>query len=486
MQLKPLPSSSPSVGGAEPPTPRPRAGGLRASEGRGFSSFIAPAPERPAASEKTSRNPRPSAPDAAPAGKKEAPNPVSSRVDALDKADPRRASAKDRPTTSDDGEALSSLEHLDASNEASASEAAQNLPVPVLPLPTPMPAPSEAALAAAGPVSEGNLPGALDAALAASGSAGVAGAALAQGDGAPATATLAAVAETGERQIAAPTAVGTLGEGRSRAKDAAGDDGATPTVDGADATGKSSASLPASAQPNTGTGGGNTNGPEAHKVTKPFEAIPAFAAPGDKDRASDRGGPDKVGDLGSGKPGLEAFAPASVFAHGGSAAAPLEHAVSARAADPAPANMPSVQQVPLAAVPVEIGAKMLAGTNRFEIRLDPEDLGRVEVRLDIDDAGGVKAQLVVDRVETLALLQRDAKTLERAFEQAGLRPSEGGIDLSLRNPHSDARGQDRGEGQPGRSDGHRARLQPDPEPSEAPAHIVRGLWASSQRLDLRI
>ena len=33
----------------------------------------------------------------------------------------------------------------------------------------------------------------------------------------------------------------------------------------------------------------------------------------------------------------------------------------------------------------------------------------------------------------LALLQRDARTLERAFEQAGLKPSEGGIDLTLRD-----------------------------------------------------
>ena len=71
--------------------------------------------------------------------------------------------------------------------------------------------------------------------------------------------------------------------------------------------------------------------------------------------------------------------------------------------------------------------------SRFEIRLDPADLGRIDVRLDMGDDGIVKAHLTVDKVETLALLQRDARTLERAFEQAGLKPSDGGVDLTLRD-----------------------------------------------------
>ena len=45
------------------------------------------------------------------------------------------------------------------------------------------------------------------------------------------------------------------------------------------------------------------------------------------------------------------------------------------------------------------------------------------------------------------MLQRDARTLERAFEQAGLKPSEGGIDMSLRDQsdQSGARQQQRHE-----------------------------------------
>lgn len=88
---------------------------------------------------------------------------------------------------------------------------------------------------------------------------------------------------------------------------------------------------------------------------------------------------------------------------------------------------------PLHLVPVEIGARALAGNRRFDIRLDPAELGRIDVSLEISEKGEVSARLTVDRVETLHMLQRDARTLERAFEQAGLKPSEGGIDLSLRD-----------------------------------------------------
>jgi flagellar hook-length control protein FliK len=93
---------------------------------------------------------------------------------------------------------------------------------------------------------------------------------------------------------------------------------------------------------------------------------------------------------------------------------------------------------PLHVVPVEIGARALAGNKRFDIRLDPAELGRIDVSLEISDKGEVSAKLTVDRVETLHMLQRDARTLERAFEQAGLKPSDGGIDLSLRDPGDQA------------------------------------------------
>ncbi len=70
--------------------------------------------------------------------------------------------------------------------------------------------------------------------------------------------------------------------------------------------------------------------------------------------------------------------------------------------------------VPLGAVPMTIGLRALSGSNNFEIRLDPKDLGRIEVNLAIDTGTNtVQATLMVDRPETLALLQRDAEACSR-------------------------------------------------------------------------
>jgi flagellar hook-length control protein FliK len=54
------------------------------------------------------------------------------------------------------------------------------------------------------------------------------------------------------------------------------------------------------------------------------------------------------------------------------------------------------------------------GKNRFEIRLDPPELGRIEVRIDVDHDGN--ARLTVDRADTYDLLRRDAAGLERALQ----------------------------------------------------------------------
>lgn len=121
-------------------------------------------------------------------------------------------------------------------------------------------------------------------------------------------------------------------------------------------------------------------------------------------------------------------------------------------------GMADGQPTPLHVVPIEIGLRALAGSKRFDIRLDPPELGRVDVNLEISEKGEVSAKLVVDRVETLHLLQRDARTLERAFEQAGLKPSDSGVDITLRDPndHPGFRQQRQDDEAP-----RRARIQPD-------------------------
>jgi hypothetical protein len=101
--------------------------------------------------------------------------------------------------------------------------------------------------------------------------------------------------------------------------------------------------------------------------------------------------------------------------------------------------------VPIAGLAVEIAARAHAGKNRFDIRLDPPELGRIDVRLDVDHEGKVTSHLVVERAETLALLRRDAPELERSLQQAGLKTADDALQFTLRdqgfghhnpNPHN--------------------------------------------------
>jgi flagellar hook-length control protein FliK len=105
--------------------------------------------------------------------------------------------------------------------------------------------------------------------------------------------------------------------------------------------------------------------------------------------------------------------------------------VPANPAAPAP---PAAQAaVPLAGVAIEIAGQAMAGKNRFEIRLDPPELGRIEVRLDVDRDGQVTTRLIADRSDTLDLLRRDASGLERALQDAGLKTADNGLQFSLRD-----------------------------------------------------
>ncbi len=110
----------------------------------------------------------------------------------------------------------------------------------------------------------------------------------------------------------------------------------------------------------------------------------------------------------------------------------LTVSVQAPAASPGPASPPT-PHVPVSALAVHISHQANNGAKRFDIRLDPPELGRIEVRLDVSRKGQVMTHLVVERAETLDLLQRDAKQLERALQDAGLNTSEDGMKFSLKD-----------------------------------------------------
>jgi flagellar hook-length control protein FliK len=150
---------------------------------------------------------------------------------------------------------------------------------------------------------------------------------------------------------------------------------------------------------------------------------------------------------------------------------------------PAGPATPAVQEaaVPIAGLAVEIAARAQAGRNRFEIRLDPPDLGRIDVRLDVDQSGQVTSRLVVERMETLEHLRRDAAELERALQQAGLKTADNGLQFTLRD-----------QGFARRDDGgaapETARLVV-PDPELVPVDTLQGRYGRTWRasgIDIRV
>lgn len=115
---------------------------------------------------------------------------------------------------------------------------------------------------------------------------------------------------------------------------------------------------------------------------------------------------------------------------------PAADVAALTANNPRAAALIAQNPVPVSGIAVEIAAQAKAGNNRFEIRLDPPELGRIDVRLDVDNDGNVKSRLVIDRADTYDLLRKDASTLERALQQAGLKTSDSGLEFTLRDQGS--------------------------------------------------
>lgn len=88
---------------------------------------------------------------------------------------------------------------------------------------------------------------------------------------------------------------------------------------------------------------------------------------------------------------------------------------------PAPPPLPGEQ------VSVHIQNAVRSGADRIHIRLHPAELGRVEVKLDIGHDRAVTAIVTTEKPEAAELLSRDARILQRALEDAGLRADTGSL-----------------------------------------------------------
>lgn len=128
-------------------------------------------------------------------------------------------------------------------------------------------------------------------------------------------------------------------------------------------------------------------------------------------------------------------------ARGLAAADAASPVMTLRAGRPAHAPMGVPDQIA-----VQVQRNVKDGNDHFTIQLRPDELGRIDIRLEFGQDGKVSASVMVERPQTLEMLQRDARGLERALQEAGLKADADSLSFSLR-----------GEGNPFESHGQGAR-----------------------------
>ena len=97
---------------------------------------------------------------------------------------------------------------------------------------------------------------------------------------------------------------------------------------------------------------------------------------------------------------------------------------------------PQAQQA-MQQVTVNVSKALSQGLDRIEMQLKPAHLGRVDVQLEVGHDGRVNATVQVDKPETLELMKQDAKALEQALKDAGLKADGGSLQFSLRGEGGD-------------------------------------------------
>lgn len=124
------------------------------------------------------------------------------------------------------------------------------------------------------------------------------------------------------------------------------------------------------------------------------------------------------------------------------------------------------------------------GVDRITIQLNPNELGRVEVKMDIVADGMSQVSFLVDKQETFDLLQRDARTLERMLQDAGVRADAGSMQFNLRqdSQSQESWNHEAANHRDGEGESEISNLNPS-NPSELPTQMYVHLI--SDRVDIR-
>jgi hypothetical protein len=138
-------------------------------------------------------------------------------------------------------------------------------------------------------------------------------------------------------------------------------------------------------------------------------------------------------------PGARPFLAPAQLASDGMAPAPGVPADRLNGPERAPAIDAGLQRGPTSPpavsgqIAVQIARAAHDGADHLVVQLRPQSLGRIRIELEVAPDNRVIAVIGAERPETLDLLQRDARGLERALNEAGLRADSGSLSFNLRS-----------------------------------------------------
>ncbi|MEM7652525.1 MAG: flagellar hook-length control protein FliK [Pseudomonadota bacterium] len=138
----------------------------------------------------------------------------------------------------------------------------------------------------------------------------------------------------------------------------------------------------------------------------------------------------------------EAPAPAPLSTAAGTASQGQQQAEQAQAKNaPQQAARQAPHQPVQDQIAIQIRRAVDTGQDKISIRLNPSELGRIDVEMTRSADGQIQAVIKAEKSDTLDLLMRDARHLERAMADAGLKLDNSALSFQLASGGAGGEGQ---------------------------------------------
>ncbi len=145
-------------------------------------------------------------------------------------------------------------------------------------------------------------------------------------------------------------------------------------------------------------------------------------------------------------------------------------------------HRPGAYMPPTHQMAMHVQRAVQEGNERLSIRLNPQELGRIDVQLEIGSEGKLRAKVMAENPQTLEMLQKDSKTLEKALQDAGLQTDQHSLSFSLQDSGDQARERQDQRGQPN----HGTPLASNDDEYEDPAILAQTQILELGRVDVRV